>query len=402
MHIESHTHDQTAFFNSPLSSAVLPSPTVTSPLVNHNNLQYFGNVSIGSPGQNFQVIYDTGSSMLWVPGAACSTCKNTALIDSKFDGNSSATWNPSASDSAMKIGYGTGAVDVKMGEDNVAICGSDGNCAKSFHPVGVAVHQTARPFNTLPFHGIMGLSPGGLLSDFLHSLTPGSVMARGPNDHPPTSPPSLLGIYLSNDSAIPGSVAFGGVEQHHIDLQRPLHWFPTDGNSWTVKMSDIAVNGERLHVCPESGCPALVDSGSSLLTGPSDVMKTVLPKIGKVAHSCSNIETMPKVEIFLKDLDGNEVGFPLTGPEYNTRFNEGCEPGIGSLDIGDKKWVLGDTFLRRFYSIFDESAKAVGLVKSAHADERIGVLTRGAEAGITAFAFHSGCRKLFADWFVFL
>ena len=111
---------------------------------------------------------------------------------------------------------------------------------------------------------------------------------------------------------------------------------------------------------------------------------------------------MPKVEIFLKDVHGNEVGFPLTSREYNTRFNEGCEPGIGSLDIGENKWVLGDTFLRRFYSIFNESGREVGLVKSAHTDEKIGVMTRGLGEGLAVLVGYAGCRKLFSEWFVFL
>ena len=71
------------------------------------------------PERPYSVIFDTGSSNLWVPAANCSNC----FLHHKFDHTKSTTYAPNGS--AFDLTYGSGEVLGFLGEDKVNVGGLD-------------------------------------------------------------------------------------------------------------------------------------------------------------------------------------------------------------------------------------------------------------------------------------
>ncbi|KAF4686558.1 hypothetical protein FOZ63_032041 [Perkinsus olseni] len=420
-----------------LMSRGLGNPLMRTDLVNNNNLQYYGEVHIGDPPQKFLAIYDTGSEQLWVPGERCHG--EACVHHHKFHPVKSQTFQQSIG-GERRMTYGTGEVRFREGKDTVRLCDSTRGCfdeltkaprppgstkpvtalAADRQPVGMTSYQSPDPFKKLPFDGILGLPPSGNFGDGHHQSLLGEWLkvARFRHHHP-----RLISFYLSPDTSVKGSVAIGGIDRHHIDQSDKLRWHnihpPTD--AWRVQLVDIAVDGKPLHLCgsgvdgPEGTCEAMVDTGSSLITGPQGDASKVLERIGPLPHACDRLSSeelnrrLPQLDIILRDSSGKDVWYPLKPSDYVIRFehhnghtgpSQTCELGVGKLDLpfnrdshhqGRGVWVLGDTFLRRYYSVFDDAHHRVGLIRSYHGPqlEPGGVITRAASGVSSILAVYS-------------
>merc|ERR1719461_1077407 len=88
------------------------------PLTSYKQSQYYGTIQIGSPKKDFIVLFDTGSSNLWVPASNCTNC---ASGHAQYDPASSSTFHPNGT--AFNIRYGTGSMKGFVVHDDVYLGG---------------------------------------------------------------------------------------------------------------------------------------------------------------------------------------------------------------------------------------------------------------------------------------
>ena len=239
--------------------------------------QYFGAVSIGTPPQSFQVVFDTGSSNLWIPSSKCSFFQIPCDLHSKFDAKHSSTYVPNGTDFAIQ--YGSGSLSGFLSSDVVTWAGlpiKDQVFAEATKEPGIA-------FLFSKFDGILGMGWEQISVDhvrppFYNAFDQGLV------------PENLFSFWLNRDQssssssggegASPGGeLVLGGVDPAHFVGTHT--WLPvTRKGYWQVAMDDLLVGGAPAGKCGTKGCAAIVDTGTSLLAGPTDVVQAINDKIG--------------------------------------------------------------------------------------------------------------------------
>eukprot|EP00438_Fugacium_kawagutii_P020075 Skav223197 [mRNA] locus=scaffold3016:45088:47524:+ [translate_table: standard] len=115
---------------------------------------YWGSIRVGTPPQEFKVIFDTGSGNLILPTTACTSegCARHKKYNPKDSSSASEVTNENG-ESSTEITFGTGAITGDFYEDK--FCIADSLCSK-VRFIG-SVEQSASPFSSTPFDGILGL-----------------------------------------------------------------------------------------------------------------------------------------------------------------------------------------------------------------------------------------------------
>jgi phytepsin len=83
----------------------------------------------------------------------------------------------------------------------------------------------------------------------------------------------------SEDGGAGGEIVLGGVDPNHFTGEHTWLNVTREGY-WQIAMDDVVLGGVSVGQCGRKGCAAIVDTGTSLLAGPTHVVEALNKKIG--------------------------------------------------------------------------------------------------------------------------
>uniref|UniRef100_A0A8D0VAF9 Peptidase A1 domain-containing protein n=1 Tax=Sus scrofa TaxID=9823 RepID=A0A8D0VAF9_PIG len=275
------------------------------PLRNYLDVIYVGNISIGTPPQQFSVVFDTGSADLWVPSIYC---KSKACVTHR-------SFNPSHSSTFhlpgifIELEYGSGKILGFLGQDTIRI----DKLTSTGQAFGLSKVEISRTFEHAIYDGILGLAY-----------------------------PSL---------AMPGTTAVFDNLKKQGQISEPVFAF---------YLSTITWRGEVIG-CP-SGCQAIMDTGTTLLLGPSKEVAKIHSFISaplslfvqQYVVPCNARNVLPDIVFTI-----NNVDYPVPVRAYVLKVR-GHPWGL-AVKSATEFWILGDVFLRVYFTVFDRGQNRIGL-----------------------------------------
>lgn len=192
------------------------------------------------------------------------------------------------------------------------------------------------------FDGIFGLAFDTISVD--HLKTPfHRLVNEGMLDKP------IFSFYLGDMH--PGELTLGGMDTKHFTGNVTYHPV-TSRTYWELSLDAVKIGKDEI----VGKSNVIIDSGTSLLAGPKEQVHALAKKVGAFPFimgqyliSCSS--TAPDITFVL---NGKE--YTLSKEEYILKNGPMCLFCFMGIDVPAPRgplWILGDIFMRKYYTVFD-------------------------------------------------
>ena len=249
------------------AAAAAPLPTVA--LKDFMNAQYYGEIGLGTPPQPFTVVFDTGSSNLWVPSAHCKGFNIACLLHKRYTSAKSSTYSKAGRPFSIK--YGSGSMTGFTSMDTLTLGGvtvPNVTFAEATDEPGIA-------FALTKFDGILGLGYPSISVDgstpVFNQMYEAGLLAKPLFAfylHRTATPSSSVVAPSDSDG---GAFMLGGIDPKYYTGD--IHYVPVTRKAyWQFSVDGIELGGRQL-----SGLTSgIADTGTSLLIGPKSEVSKLL------------------------------------------------------------------------------------------------------------------------------
>lgn len=362
-------------------------PHGTIPLTNLRDSQYVGPVGVGTrhdsqPQEYVKVVFDTGSTNLWVSSELCTdyVCKDRH----KYDHRQSVTYADPPSDAfPLDITFGTGELSGPQAVDSLSV----GPYVVRNQTFAMIEHEFGSIFSQIPFEGILGLAFPSMAADghipFFDNVMQQNVLG-GRNEF------SFFFTKLPDQAS---AIFFGGVDDRFYE--HPIKMFPVvQPHYWSIELLDFLIGNTSYATTaadptpsfssffsrPHDGKPAraridklIIDTGTTYFTAPSSVNRSILQLMP--GGPCASTKDYPDITYVLRDEEGEPFNLVIPAHVYMvTDDGEYCEPAFMAIDVPSEfgpAFLLGEVFMRHWHTTFDRGdgspgAAFVGFAKAKH------------------------------------
>ncbi|RMZ83538.1 hypothetical protein DV738_g1085, partial [Chaetothyriales sp. CBS 135597] len=358
--------------------------TVEQALDNEVSL-YFANLTLGTPEQSLQLHLDTGSSDLWVNSPSSSLCQSESspCQGGTYDSSASSTYQ--LVNNEFNISYVDGSaatgdyVSDTLGFGGVTLTdfqfgiGSTSTSSQGVLGIGYEINEVQ--FNRAGLSSYPNLPAALVKAGYIQS--------------------NAYSLWLNDLDASTGTILFGGVNSAKYTgdlLTVPVIKTYGDYYTLSIALTAVGISGNDIS---SSSLPlaVLLDSGSTLTYLPNDIAASIYDQVNAVYDSGSGAAY---ARCSLQDSDGY-LEFEFSGQKITVPYNEllievstsngqqltfrngdaACLFGISPAD--DSVSVLGDTFLRSAYVVYDLANNEISLAQTVFnaTDDDIREITSG-------------------------
>ncbi|CCW66041.1 unnamed protein product [Phytomonas sp. Hart1] len=321
---------------------------------NYLGIQFYGTIYVGTPAKEFKVVFDTGSSEMWLPTEKTNMCGSKQCYSSQKSTSST----PDGREFSAK--YLSGSVAGVFVKDTVRL--GSFSTEQIFAEVD-DVSGLGKMYVFLGWDGIMGMALPSLSK---YNIRPTIFSLFDDN----TNLAKQFAFYLPKDPDMEGELVLGGYDPDHFydDL---ISVKLTSDTHWTFDITSV-----KFGITEISGKVAgAIDSGSSFIFVPKEAFDQIVETTGAKNEDGLYIverQYLPILPSIALEIDGTQ--WILSGEDYTLDSEDGkCFLGMlpitGHLPNG-KSWIFGHVFLKHIYTVFDADKSTLSFAYAKYLSEQ--------------------------------